>query len=90
MEGCSVGPNCSAAQGCPHSNTDTNTCYQSPYQWWVWNNDYRGSGDLFDYGDRGTGCIRANQEYYLRAPQADDPVAGYTKYPYPHPSITGR
>jgi hypothetical protein len=95
MEKCSIGKNCTEAQGCPHSNTDTNACYQSPYQWWIWNNDYRGSGkllrlgDLFDYGDKGTGCIRENQEYYLRAPQAGDPIAIYNKYPYPHPAITG-
>ena len=89
MENCSAGPDCTAAQGCPHSNTDTNACYQSPYQWWVWNNDYRGPGNLGDLGDRGTGCIRENYEYYLHAPQDGDPIVSYTKYPYPHPAIPG-
>jgi hypothetical protein len=89
MESCSAGPDCNAAQGCPHSNTDTKVCYQSPYQWWIWKNDYRGPGRLGGLGDRGTGCIRENQEYYLHAPQPGDPVPGYTKYPYPHPAISG-
>jgi hypothetical protein len=89
MENCSAGANCTAAQGCPQSNTDTNACYQSPDQWWVWNNDYRGSGVLFGSGDRGTGCIRNNYEYYLRSPQGGDPVESYIKYTYPHPLVSG-
>jgi hypothetical protein len=88
MESCSAGPDCNTAQGCPHSNTDTAACYQSPYPWWIWNNDYRGSGDLFSYGDRDTGCIRENHEFYLRAPRAGDPVESYTKYTYPHPLVS--
>ncbi len=87
MERCSRGPNCRARQGCSHSNTDTNVCYQSPYQYWVWNNRSHGRGQTF--GTDGNQCIRENHEYHLRAPQSGDPVVNYTKYAYPHPVVLG-
>jgi len=88
METCSEGTNCSVAQGCPQSNTDTDACYQAPNQWWIWENDYQGSGSSFAYNDKGSGCIRENNEYFLHSPQINDPVESYTKYPYPHPLVS--
>jgi len=88
METCSAGTNCNAAQGCPQSNIDTDACYQSPNQWWIWENNYQGSGSSFVYNDKGTGCIRENNEYFLHSPQINDPVESYTKYPYPHPLVS--
>lgn len=85
-ETCSAGIDCSISQGCPHSNTDTNKCYQAPNQWWIWGN----TNTNFAYNDKGTGCIREDYEYYLRAPQTGDPVESYTKYPYPHPLVGGQ
>jgi hypothetical protein len=88
MESCSPGANCNTAQGCPHSSTDTSACYQSPYQYWIWNNTMQtGSGDLF--GKSAHECIRQDYEYYLRAPQTGDQVSSYTKYEYPHPIVSG-
>lgn len=88
METCSEGSNCSVAQGCPQSNTDTDACYQAPNQWWIWENDNQGSGSSFAYNDKGSGCIRENNEYYLRSPQINDSVKSYTKYTYPHPLVS--
>ena len=88
METCSAGTNCNVARGCPQSNTDIDACYQSPNQWWIWGNNYQGSGSSFVYNDKGTGCIRKNNEYYLRSPQISDPVESYTKYPYPHQLVS--
>ena len=89
MEGCSPGVDCTAGNGCPHSATDTSKCYESPKYWWIWGNTYNNCGDNFEYNDKGTGCIRENYEYYLRAPQAGDLVESYSKYTYPHPLVTG-
>lgn len=89
METCAKGANCSVDNGCPHSNTETSSCYQTPNQWWVWNNDYRGGGTLFGQSDRGSGCIRQDHEYFLRAPTSGDPVETYQKHTYPHPLVSG-
>ncbi len=88
METCSAGTNCNTSQGCPQSSTDTSACYQAPNQWWIWDNDYQGSGYPFAYNDKNTGCIRENNEYFLRPPQTGDPVKSYTKYIYPHPLVS--
>jgi hypothetical protein len=85
---CSIGADCSFKKGCPHSNSDTTKCYQSPYQYWIWNNDFYGA-NLIEQSDQGTGCIRENSEYYLRAPKPGDQVEAFTKYPYPHPFVSG-
>ena len=87
MENCSPGSDCTVAKGCPHSNTDTSKCYQSPYQYWIWNNTCDGCGS--QVGTSGHQCIRENYEYFLRAPRGGDPVTSYTKYPYPHPLVSG-
>lgn len=89
MEGCSEGSSCSSSQDCPYSTTDTSKCYQSPKYWWIWNNTCNNCGSLFGYNDKGSGCIRENKEYYLRAPKAGDPVESYSKYTYPHPLVSG-
>ena len=89
MESCSAGVSCSIDNDCPHSNTNDSDCYQSPYQWWIWENTHSIGADIFESNDKDTGCIRENYEYYLRSPQTGDPVASYSKHPYPHPLISG-
>jgi hypothetical protein len=88
IEPCAKGVNCTAAAGCPHSSTDTTKCFQTPYQYWIWNNTYNSVAAQVGVG-YGSECIRENYEYFKRAPTAGDPVTTYTKYQYPHPLGSG-
>ena len=85
IENCSEGTNCTDANNCPMSYTVEGTdCFQSPDQWWLWDNTTSGTAFATD----GSECIRAcsgeepttaNCEYILAA------LSGYEKYTYPHP-----
>lgn len=56
--------------------------YNIPHQWWIWGNT--SAGTVYAEED-GPGCLGEGVTYWLRAPQAGDPVESYAKYPYPHP-----
>ena len=60
--------------------------YNIPHQWWIWGNTSYGS--VFVEEDR-PGCLSEGETYWLRAPQAGDPVTSYRKYTYPHPLVSG-
>lgn len=70
-------------------------CWDSIHAVYIWNNTYIncafGCSELspencLNISDKGTGCVRQNYEYFLRAPQVGDPeVTSYSKYTYPHP-----
>ena len=88
MAATSDGVSCTLADGCPYSTSDGDKCLQSPLNIWIWGNTCTGCGPGGEIG-AGDECIREGEEYHLRAPQAGDAVESYTRYPYPHPLVSG-
>jgi hypothetical protein len=94
-----VGPVMDLGQSC--GSTGISGCWQSPRDIYVFGNIFEGTigapncsnanpRGCLDIADKGTGCIRENQEYFLRPPAAGDPrVRNYTPFTYPHPLQSG-